>query len=180
VFFFRNKVKKTDRKQLVTRADRILESGRSRRPRQGERAAELLRQIEDARHDKRRIPEAGRALETLQRGKLYKALGFATYEALLASIGMSRTKAFGWRKAAAEPDEERVVAGRERSSAGPSPHPLPEGEGSRGEAEGEARRIAGQLAAVGVRGRVFLVGEGDERVVRLEVRAEDARRITVA
>lgn len=144
------------------RAAALLEMALAKRPRTQERARALVREIEENRHDKRRLPEAGRALEALRRGKAYKALGFDTYEELLTSIGLSRSHAFRWRKLAAEAGVAREDGGMERVAA-----------------EAQAARLRKDLEAHGVTGRVSVVREAEGIAVRVELSPESAGRLRV-
>jgi hypothetical protein len=146
----------------LERAAGVLELALSRRPRTRERVDALIRQLEDARHDRRRVSEAGRALEAMRKGKSYKALGFETYAAFLASVGISRTTAYEWRMAA-----------RGSSSGG--------AESVKGEnGRAVAGRIATEMATRGVEGRVFVIGRGKALVVRVELGLEGAKRMRFA
>jgi hypothetical protein len=141
------------RKQTAEKLAALVETARSAKSRARERALGLVREVEENRHDRRRLPRAGRALEELQRGKRYKALGFATYAAFLVSVGISRSTAHVWRGMA--------PARREEDEA---------------EAEDAAAGVVARLASGGVKAEVCVVLGG---VVRMEVSAKDARRIRV-
>jgi hypothetical protein len=149
------------RKQALERVTSLLELALSGKSRVRERALGLVQTVEENRHDARRLPEAGRALEALARGKIYKALGFTNYAALLASLGISRTRAHVWRG----------LASRKKPTARDA--------AAEARAEGARIRIEEQLVAAGIAGRVLVVTSEGARVVRVELAVGEAESVEI-
>lgn len=121
----------------------------------------------------RKIHDAGRAIDEIARGRLYRLRHLRSMSALLAPLGISRTTAHKWRVVARECGEEAVATlgaeaayrrARPRAERAPS-------------ADADTRRVIARLRALGVDADATPVLRRGTCRVRVELSATEWDRV---
>jgi hypothetical protein len=133
----------------------------------------LVARVAAARGDRSKIHDAGRALDEIARGRLYRLRRLRSMSELLASIGISRTTAHKWRVLARELDETSVAelgveAAYQRARPPADPVPV---------ADRRADRVTAGLRALGFDARATAVTLGGSRRVRVDLTAGEWDRL---
>lgn len=166
-------------RELSERLEALIAEARAALPAKRAHFESLLARVREAKHDGRRVHDAGLALEEIAGARLYRIAGYRSLPAMLAAeIGISRTTAHRWRAIArgVDPAEATDLGTRAAYDAVRPGAP----EKPRITRRDEERIALAQraLRRRGIQGaRVEVVMRGGEKLLRIDVPIADADRL---